>query len=84
MSVTYYAGVVGYTGGPVSWSLSWAETSPGTAPVLTSAGLPANKIGVIFADPTTEGGARGVATLNATVNGLTAVSTITATVEPEI
>lgn len=77
---TLYAGVVDYgAGAVVAWSLAWAPTAAGTPPVLVP--VSDSKIGVLFANPS-QGGARGVATLTATVNGVTASGGLTATVAP--
>lgn len=78
--VTYYAGVVDYVSGTVIWSLDWVETLPGIAPYLSNPGLPAGQISVVFTSTTVGGGAKGTATITATVDGIPSASSITAVV----
>lgn len=79
----YYAGVVGYLSGTVLWGLDWTETSPGIPPYIDNTGLPQEKVGIVFTDPFALG-ARGTATVTATVNGIPSVSPITATVSEQL
>lgn len=79
MSVRYYAGVVNYTTGNVEWTLNWAETTPGIAPIIDNSGLSSNQVGIVFTDPI-NGGATGLATITAVINNVQVVGSITALV----
>lgn len=64
------AAVVDYVpGAVVVWSLSWAQNTAGIAPVLDLTNQPPGFASVIFT-MLPNGGATGVATLSATVDGV--------------
>lgn len=78
-SVYYYAGVVDYISGTVDWSLTWEEVLPGIIPYIDNTGLPQDRVGVVFTNPSF-GGATGTVTVTARIDNVVVAGGITATI----
>jgi hypothetical protein len=77
LSINYdvFAGVNDYVSGEVSWDMQWTEDAPGDPPFISSQGD--GKVGITFI-PINAGGAQGALMVTATVNGVPALTPVTA------
>lgn len=77
-TITIGCGIVNYVSGTVVWALNWVPSVAGIAPSITpTSAFLAN---ATFTNPNTGGGAQGVATITATLDGVPVPSSLTATV----